>query len=73
MSTYEFNKDEQSNLSMVALRVLSELETGERLRVVSSVLMTEVNHNGDIELSAQTDEHTYTIRVTRARLTESAE
>lgn len=65
MSTYEFNKDEQSNLSMVALRVLSELETGERLRVVSSVLMTEVNHNGDIELSAQTDEHTYTIRVTR--------
>lgn len=64
--TFEYDGGADSR-AQVALMLLATMSKAERLRTVSSILMTEAEETGGIKMVVGTDEHEYTITVTRER------
>lgn len=62
---HEFSGDDPDTQATLVLVLLSQMDEGERLRVISSVLMGEVEQTGHMEMVVGTDEHEYTITVVR--------
>lgn len=74
MTRFEFN-EESSELADAILMTLPALSQAERLRLASSILIATADRNGSdgmggMKMVVETDEHRYTIRVSREELSE---
>ena len=71
MTRFEYDK-KSSGIAHAILMTLPALSQAERLRLASSILLTTADQNGSggMKMEVETDEHRYTIRVSRQELSE---